>query len=470
MSAAHAPAGWARSATLLDRSARRVPVVRRDARAARRDAGRGRRRDPRRHGPERFGQVDPPALPGRDPRARDTGEIRFDGRRVDTLGEEERSVLRRDHFGFVFQFGQLVPELTAEENVALPLLLGGTRRARSVDAAREWFGLLGLDGLEHRRSGELSGGQAQRVALARGLVAHPEVLFADEPTGSLDSLTGERVMELLVAAAREQGTTVVARDPRASGCRVRRSRGRRARRQSHIAVARSRRVVIRLGLPPHAQRREGGGRPARRSTAAAVALGVGLLLVALAGMNAHQRAEWSDRVAQHAVFRGTGPSDRAPKAPGAVGPPTSARHDARSAVVDVRHRLLREPDDRSGRCRGHRAQLADPAGHLTSARTGAVLRVARARAAPALDSRRRARRPIPGEQIGTIGPSALPSPNSLIIVIGHTAPELSKLPGAAQVTEHQHRDRPRRRIASVGTRTGSRSSSPSARWRCSSRC
>ena len=138
-----------------------------------------------------------------------SGGIRFDGQRVDLLGEQERSALRRDHFGFVFQFGQLVPELTAEENVALPLLLGGARRPVALSAAREWFGRLGLDGLEQRRSGELSGGQAQRVALARGLVAHPEVLFADEPTGSLDSLTGERVMELLVAAAREQGTTVV---------------------------------------------------------------------------------------------------------------------------------------------------------------------------------------------------------------------------------------------------------------------
>jgi len=109
----------------------------------------------------------------------------------------------------VFQFGQLVPELTAEENVALPLLLAGVRRAKAVAAAAPWFAKLGLDGLERRRSGELSGGQAQRVALARGMVAEPSVLFADEPTGALDSLTGEQVMDLLVASAREQGTTVV---------------------------------------------------------------------------------------------------------------------------------------------------------------------------------------------------------------------------------------------------------------------
>jgi putative ABC transport system ATP-binding protein len=137
------------------------------------------------------------------------GEISFSGRRLDTMGEKERSALRRDSFGFVFQFGQLVPELSAEENVALPLLLGGARRSRALTQARGWFERLGLDGLEGRRSGELSGGQAQRVALARGLVAHPKVLFADEPTGSLDSLTGELVMELMVAAVRQDGTSVV---------------------------------------------------------------------------------------------------------------------------------------------------------------------------------------------------------------------------------------------------------------------
>jgi putative ABC transport system ATP-binding protein len=141
--------------------------------------------------------------------APDSGEIWFDGRRIDAMGEARRSALRRDHFGFVFQFGQLVPELTAEENIALPLLLAGSRRAAALERARPWFGRLGLDGLEQRRSGELSGGQAQRVALARGLVADPRVLFADEPTGSLDSVAGELVMNLLTAAVRDQGTTLV---------------------------------------------------------------------------------------------------------------------------------------------------------------------------------------------------------------------------------------------------------------------
>ncbi|MET8547827.1 ABC transporter ATP-binding protein [Micromonospora zamorensis] len=139
----------------------------------------------------------------------DSGEILFDGARIDAMAETQRSSLRRDRFGFVFQFGQLVPELTAVENVALPLLLSGVRRKQALPKARAWFARLGLDGLEQRRSGELSGGQAQRVALARGLVAEPQVLFADEPTGALDSLTGEQVMDLLVGAAREQGTTVI---------------------------------------------------------------------------------------------------------------------------------------------------------------------------------------------------------------------------------------------------------------------
>src|ERR1700728_3744412 len=139
----------------------------------------------------------------------DRGEVWLGAQRLDTMSDEHRSELRRHRFGFVFQYGQLVPELTAEENVALPLLLSGTRRGPAITAARDWFPTLGLDGLQRRRSGELSGGQAQRVALARGMVARPEVLFADEPTGSLDSVSGELVMDLLTAAAREHGTTVI---------------------------------------------------------------------------------------------------------------------------------------------------------------------------------------------------------------------------------------------------------------------
>jgi len=139
----------------------------------------------------------------------DAGEVWFDGERLDRLGDRARTELRRRRFGFVFQFGQLVPELPAVENVALPLLLGGRPRAAALAEAAAWFGRLGLDGLEQRRPGALSGGEAQRVALARALVTQPSVVFADEPTGSLDSLAGELVMDLLVDSARAQGATVV---------------------------------------------------------------------------------------------------------------------------------------------------------------------------------------------------------------------------------------------------------------------
>jgi putative ABC transport system ATP-binding protein len=139
----------------------------------------------------------------------DRGEVRFDGQRTDTLSDSKRTELRRTAFGFVFQFGQLVPELTVADNIALPLLLNRTGWKAAYAKAASWLPRLGLDDLGARRTGELSGGQAQRVALARSLVAGPKVLFADEPTGSLDTLTGEMVMDLLVTTAREEGTTVV---------------------------------------------------------------------------------------------------------------------------------------------------------------------------------------------------------------------------------------------------------------------
>ena len=139
----------------------------------------------------------------------DGGEVRLDGERIDRLGETERSRLRRTVFGFVFQFGQLVPELPAIENAALPLLLNGQSRGTALAVAGEWLARLDLEGLEGRRPGELSGGQAQRVAIARALVVGPRVVFADEPTGSLDSLAGEQVMNHLTDAARSHGVTVV---------------------------------------------------------------------------------------------------------------------------------------------------------------------------------------------------------------------------------------------------------------------
>ncbi|MGO4191838.1 ABC transporter ATP-binding protein [Arthrobacter sp. YAF17] len=126
-----------------------------------------------------------------------------------SLGEPQRARLRLTDFGFVFQFGQLLPELTAADNVSIPLLLAGTRRPEALRRSRELLDRLGLDGLGAKLPGELSGGQAQRVAVARAMVTSPAVLFADEPTGSLDSLASENVLTLMLELVREAGTTVV---------------------------------------------------------------------------------------------------------------------------------------------------------------------------------------------------------------------------------------------------------------------
>lgn len=141
--------------------------------------------------------------------APDAGTVTYDGREISALSDGERSALRRRDFGFVFQFGQLVPELSALENVALPLRLARENRRAAAGRAADWLERLGVDDVAAQTPGEMSGGQGQRVAVARALVAGPRVVFADEPTGALDSLNGERVMQLLVDAARESGAAVV---------------------------------------------------------------------------------------------------------------------------------------------------------------------------------------------------------------------------------------------------------------------
>ncbi|MEU4326244.1 ABC transporter ATP-binding protein [Nonomuraea dietziae] len=146
----------------------------------------------------------------------EAGEVTFGGRRVDSLDDAGRTRLRRESFGIVFQHGELVPELSAMENVALPLLFGGHARQESLRSAMEALERLGVADCAERLPGELSGGQSQRVAVARALVAGPKVVFADEPTGALDSLAGELVMKELVrtAEAARMALVIVTHDNR----------------------------------------------------------------------------------------------------------------------------------------------------------------------------------------------------------------------------------------------------------------
>jgi putative ABC transport system ATP-binding protein len=127
----------------------------------------------------------------------DDGEVRVDGREGESLTENERSDLRRDRFGFIFQTFNLVPVLTAEENVAYPLVLAGADAAARRERAKELLDAVGLAGKEGVRPDLLSGGERQRVAIARALANRPAVVFADEPTANLDSHTAEEILNLM---------------------------------------------------------------------------------------------------------------------------------------------------------------------------------------------------------------------------------------------------------------------------------
>ncbi len=148
----------------------------------------------------------------------DQGEVLLSGEDIGRLGEAQRSRLRLARFGFVFQFGQLLPELTAIDNVSLPLLLAGQSRKQARLEALDWLERLEIGDKADKRPATLSGGEAQRVAIARAMAIHPEVLFADEPTGSLDSLAAEATMNLIRNESKATGTTLilVTHDPRAA--------------------------------------------------------------------------------------------------------------------------------------------------------------------------------------------------------------------------------------------------------------
>lgn len=137
------------------------------------------------------------------------GSVRYGDEELSALGDAPRSRTRLRNFGFVFQDGQLLPELSNVDNVALPAMLNGMGRGAARKRAMELLDQLGLGGLAERRPAQVSGGQAQRVTIARALVANPGVVFADEPTGALDQSTGHEVMQMLTTIVRQSGASLV---------------------------------------------------------------------------------------------------------------------------------------------------------------------------------------------------------------------------------------------------------------------
>lgn len=141
--------------------------------------------------------------------APDSGDVAWRGRSLASLSDDARSDLRRTSFGFVFQFAELVPELSLRENIALPLELNGVGRRERRERVEELVAALGLDQSADRRPAQVSGGQAQRGAVARAVAHRPAMLFCDEPTGSLDSAAGAVVLDQLLTLARDGGAAVV---------------------------------------------------------------------------------------------------------------------------------------------------------------------------------------------------------------------------------------------------------------------
>jgi putative ABC transport system ATP-binding protein len=139
----------------------------------------------------------------------DSGFVEFQGQAMSSMADDQRSRLRRESFGFVFQFGQLVPELTGTENVSLPLRLAGVPNSAARMKAITTLDAFGVRHVAEKLPSQMSGGETQRVALGRAVINQPDILFADEPTGSLDSANARAVIALLAGLSREWGTTLV---------------------------------------------------------------------------------------------------------------------------------------------------------------------------------------------------------------------------------------------------------------------
>jgi putative ABC transport system ATP-binding protein len=147
-----------------------------------------------------------------------SGRVWFDGRDLETMSDPERSLLRRNRIGFIFQFFNLLPTLTAVENVALPMLLGGAPRKQARDKALAGLNQVALSDRAGHFPEELSGGEMQRVAIARALVTEPEAILCDEPTGNLDSVTSKEILTMLrcLPEAGRRSVVMVTHDPQAA--------------------------------------------------------------------------------------------------------------------------------------------------------------------------------------------------------------------------------------------------------------
>jgi lipoprotein-releasing system ATP-binding protein len=137
------------------------------------------------------------------------GDVQVMGHSISGLSEKKLGMLRNKHLGFIYQFHHLLPEFTAQENIAMPLLIGGKNKQQALATATDWLSKVGLDHRGHHKPGELSGGERQRVALARALVGKPDCLLADEPTGNLDSSTARQMLDLMLDLNQGLNTALV---------------------------------------------------------------------------------------------------------------------------------------------------------------------------------------------------------------------------------------------------------------------